>query len=429
MNVRRTLEERISKALAAAGAPAGSPAIVIPGKAGFGDYQANGVMAAAKAIKTNPRALAQAVVAQLGAGGAGDVSELAQSVEIAGPGFINITLKSDWLAGQLMRQAGDKHLGVEQPTSPQTVVVDYSGPNLAKEMHVGHLRSTIIGDALAHVLEFQGQKVIRQNHVGDWGTQFGMLIAYQGERIREHNPPDNKEANVVREWPSDITTQPLDIFDGFDFSIKDMEEFYREAKKRFDTDPKFATRSRKMVVDLQSGESVRNLWKFILEESLKHCEQVYAVLGVSLNRDDVRGESAYNGDLPSVIADLRKAGLLQESQGAQCVFLPEFKGKDGEPLPLIVQKSDGGYLYATTDLAAIRYRAGVLHGERVLYVTDSRQALHFKQVFSVAKAAGFAPAAMLLEHVPFGTMLGQDGKPFKTRTGGTVKLMDLLAEA
>ncbi len=399
MNLRQELERRISEALVRSGAPTGARALVIPStRAEFGDYQANGVMAAAKALKTNPRELAEKTIATL------DLSDLAESVEIAGPGFINIHLTEDFLSRRAGETLRDEHLGVEKASAPQTIVVDYSGPNLAKEMHVGHLRSTIIGDALARTLEFMGHNVIRQNHVGDWGTQFGMLLEL---------------------------VPPVDLQDAMALpDLKDLEEFYQLAKNRFDADPEFAEKARQNVVHLQSGvPESRNKWDVYLEISLSHCEQVYNRLGVLLTRADVRGESAYNDDLPNVVADLKGGGLLTESEGAQCVFLDEFKNKDGEPLPIIVQKSDGGYLYATTDLAAIRHRVRQLHADRVLYVTDSRQSLHFQQVFAAARKASFAPESVSLEHVAFGTMMGPDNRPFKTREGGTVKLMDLLDEA
>jgi len=421
MNLRSELERRIRDALAAAGAPEGAPALIVPSKRPeFGDYQANGCMAAGKAMKTNPRQLAEQVVA------AAQVDDLAEKLDIAGPGFINITLRSDWLGGQLASCLDDERLGVDAPPAPQTVVVDYSSPNLAKEMHVGHLRSTIIGDALARILDFLGHTVIRQNHVGDWGTQFGMLIAHFAEELGvRHRDTENTEGSVEQSGPP----APMEI-QVQDFSIGDMEEFYREAKRRFDSDPDFADYARQMVVELQAGnESVRNLWRHVVEQSLSHATTVYEYLGAQLTEGDVRGESAYNDDLSQVVDDLKAAGLLQESQGAQCVFLEEFKDKEGEILPVLVQKSDGGYLYATTDLAAMRYRAGQLGADRILYVTDSRQGLHFQQVFAVARKTGFVGEGVSLEHVGFGMMMGSDNRPFKTRQGGTVKLMDLLAEA
>ncbi len=401
MNIRQELDRRIAAALAAAGAPEGTPAVImLSAKPEFGDYQANGVMGAAKKLKSNPRDLAQAVLDNL------DLTDLADRVEIAGPGFLNITLKSDFLADRLNAAAGNERLGVDQAV-PATVVIDYSSPNLAKEMHVGHLRSTIIGDALARVLAFLGRDVKRQNHVGDWGTQFGMLLAYLDELQAQST--DGTEA---------------------DAQLADLEVFYRNAKQRFDDDPGFADTARAYVVKLQSGDAdCLDKWQRFLEVSLQHCDAVYRELGVELARRDVAGESFYNDDLPKVIADLDAKGLLTESQGAQCVFLDEFTNKDGDIQPFIVQKSDGGYLYATTDLAAIRYRVGTLGGDRLLYVTDARQAFHFKQLFAVARAAGFAPDTVALEHVPFGVMLGADHKPFKTREGGTIKLTDLLSEA
>ena len=399
MNIRAQLESRISQALTVA-VGADSPAIVQPSaNPTFGDYQANGVMAAAKRAKRNPRELATQVMETL------NLSDLADSVEIAGPGFINITLNPAVLAEAVMRADEDARLDVPAVGAGQTVVVDYSSPNLAKEMHVGHLRSTIIGDSLARVLAFLGCNVIRQSHVGDWGTQFGMLIAFFAEQ---------REKGIG------------------DLSIADMEAFYRQAKKRFDEDAAFADRARLTVVKLQGGDPKVNAdWREILNQSLAHCREVYDLLGVSLTDADVRGESAYNDDLPVIVTDLKKAELLSESEGAQCVFLDDdaFRGPEGEPVPVIVQKSDGGYLYATTDLAAMRYRGQTLGATRILYLTDARQAFHFAQVFAVARAAGFVGEAVSLEHVPFGVMLNAEGRPFKTREGGTVKLADLLNEA
>jgi len=392
----------MAAAFAAAGIPAGTSAVIAPSaRPQFGDYQANGVMGAAKRMRTNPRQLAEKVVA------AAELDDLAEKVEVAGPGFINIHLRTEWLASELKAHLGDERLGVPAPVSPQTVVVDYSAPNLAKEMHVGHLRSTIIGDGLARVLSFIGHEVIRQNHVGDWGTQFGMLVAYL------------KELEAGQAGGSDAGAE-----------LSDLEQFYRNAKARFDEDTAFAESAREEVVRLQGGDmDSQDRWRRFREVSIHHCEAVYEKLGVDLRPEHIRGESFYNDDLPKVVADLQAKGLLQESQGAQCVFLDEFKNKDGDPLPVIVQKTGGGYLYATTDLAAMRYRSGELHAGRILYVTDARQSLHFQQVFAVARKAEFVGEGVSLEHVPFGTMMGDDGRPFKTRTGGTVKLMDLLGEA
>lgn len=361
----------------------------------LGDFASNLAMLLAKPAKQKPRDLAEALVAALPA------SPVLEKVEVAGPGFINFFLSKSYQASELEARLADAQLGL-RVRQPQTVVVDYSSPNLAKEMHVGHLRSTIIGDAVARVLAAQGHEVIRQNHVGDWGTQFGMLLAYMEEQ---------QGAAASRE-------------------LADLEGFYRAAKQRFDESEAFATRARALVVKLQAGdEACLALWREFNQVSLGHCLAIYARLGVSLGAADVRGESAYNPDLPQVVAELDAAGLLSVSEGAKCVFLDDFKNKEGEPLPVIVQKADGGYLYATTDLAAIRYRAGTLKADRLLYLVDQRQALHFQQVFEVAKLAGFAQPDVQLEHLGFGTMNGADGKPFKTRSGGTVKLVDLLDEA
>jgi len=365
-----------------------------------GDFATNIALMLAKPAGMKPRDLAEKLIAALPADNA------VAKVEIAGPGFINFFQADDWLTGLLDQALADEHLGVARPAQAQTVVVDYSSPNLAKEMHVGHLRSSIIGDAVVRTLEFLGHQVVRQNHVGDWGTQFGMLLAYLEEQKSEES-----DTELSRE-------------------LGDLEGFYRAAKQRFDESVDFATRARSLVVKLQAGdEDCLALWREFNSVSLSHCQAVYDRLGVSLTPADVRGESAYNDDLAQVVSDLDARGLLSEDQGAQCVFMDEFKNKEGAPLPVIVQKADGGYLYATTDLAALRYRAGTLHADRMLYFVDQRQALHFQQMFSLAKRAGFVPEETELEHMGFGTMNGPDGRPFKTRDGGTVKLIDLLDEA
>lgn len=396
MTIQQLINERVQAALAAVGVP-DAPATVQPAsKPEFGDFQANGVMAAAKQLRVNPRELAQKVVDAL------DLRRIADRVEIAGPGFINIFLSQEFIAEFAARALADDHLGVSAQ-QPQTVVIDYSSPNLAKEMHVGHLRSSIIGDSLTRVLEFLGHKVIRQNHVGDWGTQFGMLTALL---VETHNA-----GNGLME-------------------LNDLEEFYRKAKVRFDESEEFANLARDYVVRLQGGDQkVLELWKQFVDVSLDHCQAVYQKLGLLLERSDVMGESAYNDDLPLVVEDLATAGVLTEDDGAKCVFLEEFEDKDGKPYPFIVQKKDGGYLYATTDLGAIRYRVRKLHAERIIYVVDARQSLHFQQLFATCRKSGFAPAGVRLEHIAFGTMMGQDGKPFKTRSGGTVKLIELLDES
>ncbi|WP_088210027.1 arginine--tRNA ligase [Shewanella sp. Shew256] len=363
-----------------------------------GDLATNLAMMLTKAAGKNPRELAQLIIDNLPA------SAYVAKVEIAGPGFINFFIDDSALANQLQAAISDDHLGIKLPT-PQTIVVDYSSPNLAKEMHVGHLRSTIIGDSVVRTLEFLGHKVIRQNHVGDWGTQFGMLLAYM-EELRAQN---GEQAQL---------------------ELSDLETFYRAAKLRFDESAEFATRARQLVVELQSGDEYCNkLWREFNDISLSHCHEVYERLGVSLTRADVHGESAYNADLEQVVKDLDAQGLLTQSNGAKVVFQEEFRNKEGEALPVIIQKADGGYLYATTDLAAMRYRSSVLKADRVLYFVDLRQALHFQQVFSLAKLAKFVRNDMSLEHLGFGTMNGEDGRPFKTRTGGVVKLVDLLDEA
>ena len=399
MNIRKLLDSLITQALIAAGAEENTSAVVKPSaRPEFGDYQANGIMSAAKKLKSNPRDLASKVLEHL------DLSDIAEKVEIAGPGFLNIHLSNQWLTQQTEKTLNSETLKIETVTSPQTIVIDYSAPNLAKEMHVGHLRSTIIGDAMARVLDFIGHQVIRQNHVGDWGTQFGMLLTYLNEQQQ-----NNTELSM---------------------QLADLEKFYQAAKLRFDDDAVFAQTARENVVKLQAGDAeYLKLWQQFIDTSLQHCDEIYRLLNVLLTPEDVMPESAYNDDLPNVIKDLAKTGLLTEDQGSQCVFLEQFKGKDDSPLPMIVQKSDGGYLYATTDLAALRYRHKKLGMNRGLYFVDARQSLHLKQVFAVGKQAGFIPEQTQLEHMAFGTMMGKDGTPFKTRTGGTVKLIDLLTEA
>ena len=401
------LEERISAAISAAApaAPADPPAIVKPTQdAKFGDYQANGIMALAKQLKTNPRQLAEQVLAHL------DLTDMCETPEVAGPGFINLRLKPEWLATQLTQAIADPdRLGVDARPDAPTTVIDFSGPNLAKEMHVGHLRSTIIGDALARILAFacaDDARIIRQNHVGDWGLPFGMLVAY------------------LREWNPQAVSNPQGIH------IGDLEEFYRAAKQRFDTDEKFKAQAYQETVALHDhNPETLKAWEYVVAESRAHCQAAYEQLDVDLGRQYERGESSYSDQLASIIETLTDAGLLAESQGAQCVFLDGFKAKDGEPLPLIVQKTDGAYLYATTDLAALRYRIDELKARRIIYVTDSRQKLHFQMIFTCARAAGWADENVQLEHVPFGSVLGEDNRPFKTRSGENVKLKDLLDEA
>lgn len=386
MRIKALLSERIEAAFQTLGLN-GDALVQAASRPEFGDYQANGVMAAAKRAKRNPREVAAEVLTVL------DLEGIASAVEIAGPGFLNITLAPEFLG----RSAA---LELTPLATPQTVVVDYSAPNLAKEMHIGHLRSTIIGDSVVRVLEALGHTVIRQNHVGDWGTQFGMLLVYLADTGQNSA------------------------------ELADLEGFYRAAKQRFDEDPDFEERSRQAVVKLQAGDAdMLAQWRRFIDISMSHCQQLYDRLNVSLTHADIDAESRYNDVLPGIVATLDEQGLLSESDGARCVFLDEFKNKKGEPLPVIVQKSDGGYLYATTDLAAIEYRTTELKADRSMYFVDVRQSLHFKQVFRVAQLAGFNHNNSSFEHMPFGTMLGKDGKPFKTRSGEVVKLAEVLDEA
>ncbi len=399
MNIRTFLQQKVREAMSSAEIPEAFGAHVTPSKnPKFGDYQANGAMAAAKSMQTKPRELAQKICDNLLLDG------IAKQIEIAGPGFINIHLDHTWIANTLYHASLDKKLGVTTKEQPDTVVIDYSSPNLAKEMHVGHLRSTIIGDATARILSFIGDSVIRQNHVGDWGTQFGMLIAELSDQLGEGCSAE--------------------------FALKDLEKFYQQSKKRFDDDSTFSDRARDYVVKLQSGDAeVLTLWQRFRDVSLSHSGDIYRLLNVTLKPEDIRGESAYNDDLEVLVNALEKTGLAKEDEGALVIFLDELADKEGNPSPVIVQKKDGGYLYATTDLAAIRFRANALKATRIQYFIDDRQSLHMKQVFTVARKAGFVENNVRLEHCAFGKMLGKDGKPFKTRTGGTVKLAELLDEA
>lgn len=398
MNIHQLLLTRFKAALAAIGAPENAPAPLTKStRPEFGEYQFNGAMALAKMLKQPPREIAQKIV------GAVQLEGVADKLEIAGPGFINVHLSEGFLAETVGNILSGDRLNIEKE-SQQTVVVDYSSPNLAKEMHVGHLRSTIIGDAVVKVLEFLGHDVIRQNHMGDWGTQFGMLLAHFNDKLQENELAET--------------------------ALSDLEDFYREAKVRFDEEKGFADRAREYVVKLQSGDqSCMSLWHQFIDISIAHSEEVYAKLGVTLKREDVKGESAYNSDLPDVISELKAQGIAVEDQGAQVVFLDELADKEGNPAVYIVQKSGGGYLYSTTDLAAMKYRSYTLNADRNLIFTDARQALHFKQTEIVGRKAGFSRPETTYEHCPFGMMLGQDGKPFKTRSGGTIKLADLLDEA
>ncbi len=397
MNIQALLSEKVSQAMIAAGAPADcEPQVRQSAKVQFGDYQANGIMAVAKKLGMAPRQLAEEVLKHL------DLTGIASKVEIAGPGFINLFLDKQWLSAQVDAVIAAPRLGVA-PVAPQTVVIDYSAPNVAKEMHVGHVRSTIIGDAAVRTLEFLGHNVIRANHVGDWGTQFGMLIAFLEKQQNEHHE---------------------------EHALADLEVFYREAKRTYDEDPAFAERARGYVVKLQGGdEYCRTMWKKLVDITMAQNQIIYDRMNVTLSRKDVMGESLYNDMLPGIVADLTAKGLAVQSEGATVVFLDEYKNKDGDPMGVIIKKKDGGYLYTTTDIACAKYRYETLKADRVLYYIDSRQHQHLMQAWTIVRKAGYVPESVPLEHHAFGMMLGKDGKPFKTRAGGTIKLSDLLDEA
>ena len=362
----------------------------------FGDYQANLAMSLAKRLRRSPREVAEALAGHL------EVGDLCESVEVSGPGFINLTLRADWIAEQATLVAADDRLGVPLAGEPQVTVVDYSAPNVAKEMHVGHLRSTVIGDALARVLGFLGNPVIRQNHLGDWGAPFGMLI----EHLIDIGAADSAK-----------------------LSVRDLNLFYQQAREKFDGDPDFAERARRRVVELQAGdETTLRLWRMLVDESLRHFHGIYDRLGVLLTDDDLDPESSYNPELPGIVAELEAKGLLRESQGALCVFPPGFTGRDGEPMPLIVRNSMGGYNYATTDLAAVRRRVDEFGATHLVYVVGAPQALHFAMVFETARMAGWL-RDQRAEHAAFGSILGPEGKMLRTRSGDPTKMVDLLDEA
>ncbi len=403
--MERAFPEAAAEALAAGRRL--DPQLAPASKSEFGDFQANGALPLARPLQQPPRTIATAIVEQLRADPA--FAELCGEPQIAGPGFINLSLRPERLAAEVAERLGDPHLGVPSGAAELAapVIVDFSSPNIAKEMHVGHLRSTIIGDSLARVLEFRGHPVLRLNHVGDWGTQFGMLITHLKQ----------------------VAPEALTTADAVD--LGDLVAFYRQAKARFDADEAFQATSREEVVKLQGGDPVsRRAWQLLCDQSRREFQTIYDRLAIRLTE---RGESFYNPHLAGVVADLEAAGLLVTDDGARCVFLEGVSGKDGKPLPVIVQKSDGGFNYATTDLAAIRYRFGAAPGgdgaRRVIYVTDAGQASHFAGVFQVARRAGWIPQDGRLEHVPFGLVQGEDGKKLKTRAGDTVRLRDLLDEA
>ncbi|MEM6597049.1 MAG: arginine--tRNA ligase [Cyanobacteria bacterium P01_C01_bin.69] len=396
------LKNRVQGALAAAFGDEykdKDPLLVSTNNPKFGDYQANVAMSLAKPLKNNPRAIATKITENL------DVSDFCEAPSIAGPGFINFKLKTDYLEQQLNAMHGSDRLGIATANPPLKIIAEYPSPNIAKEMHVGHLRPAVIGECFARVFEFLGHDVMKISHVGDWGTPFGMLIAYLQEAY-----PDPQEAAEAA-------------------TSGELATFYRTAKKRFDEDEAFQTAARQAVVKLQAGEpEVLEAWERVCQLSKRSYRKIYNLLNIAEDIVD-RGESFYNPFLPSVIEDLRELGLLVEDNGAQCVFLEGFTNKDGEALPMIVQKSDGGYNYSTTDLAAVRYRINEDKVDRIVYTTDAGQSNHFAQIFQVSRRAGWVPESVELSHAPFGLVLGEDGKRLKSRSGEAVPLQALLDEA
>ncbi len=362
-----------------------------------GDFATNAAMLLAKPLGQKPRDIAELIIKNL------PQDERISKIEIAGPGFINFFVNANYSAAQLTEMLADDRLNIAKVEQPQNIVVDYSAPNVAKEMAVHHIRSTVIGDAMVRVLEFLGHNVIRANHIGDWGTQFGMLIAYLEKCENES---------------------------GSGMELSDFEAFYREAKRFYDEDEAFAQKARSYVVKLQGGdEYCQKMWQKLVTMTMEQNQAIYDRLDVTLSQKDVMGESLYNPMLPEVVDDLIKKGIAVEDQGAIVVFLDDMKNKDGEKFGYIVRKSDGGYLYNTTDIACVKYRVDHFHAQRMVYFTDSRQHQHLEAAWKIARMAGYVPEGVSIEHAPFGMMLGKDGKPFKTRTGGTVKLKDLLDEA
>lgn len=396
LTISRLLEQKIKVAFVRLGFVDSFPIVLKESnRLEFGDYQVNGVMAISKELKVNARELAAQIISQI------EIKDIASKIEVAGPGFINITLSNEYLSQaltkDLLQVTADKH---------HTIVVDYSSPNLAKEMHVGHLRSTIIGDVLVRLHEFLGHQVIRRNHVGDWGTQFGMLVAYLLTTKQNHG---------------DLS---------INLELEDLEEFYRKAKDCFDEDPAFAAKARECVVRLQAKDAtILALWRQFVAVSLKHCQKIYDRLHTKLTPEDAVGESAYNYLLPKIVDGLMAKGLAVESHGAKCVFFTPVELNTTEEAPFIIQKQDGAYLYSTTDIAAVYDRVNNLHADYLVYVIDARQSLHLKQLFATVKKGGITKPDTILEHVAFGTMLGEDNKPFKTRAGGTIKLITLIDEA
>jgi arginyl-tRNA synthetase len=401
-------------------------AIVRPASdAKFGDYQANGVMALAKQMKTNPRKLAEDVVAKI------ELDDICEPPEVAGPGFINLRLKTDFIAERLLEINTDceDRLGIDKTDESKTIVVDFSGPNIAKQMHVGHLRSTIIGDSICRTLEFLGHNVIPQNHIGDWGLQMAMVVQAISTECFNLTQKDQQLMKLLadgktEEWENESLSR-------LSLDLEQLESLYVKANRALATGhPVFERNMRSFLFGLQHGtQGVLNSWSKAREITLAECQKMYDELGVQLGGKDIRGESFYKDQLGDVVAKLQKEGLAEESDGAICVFPEGFENKEGQRLPLIVQKSDGAYLYATTDLAAIRYRVDQLKSDRIIYVTDARQKLHFDMLFAVARMAGWAKDETELVHVTFGSVQGPDGRPLKTRSGENVKLKDLLDEA
>ncbi|MGW1198098.1 arginine--tRNA ligase [Streptomyces sp. NPDC002536] len=398
-----TLQQRISDALSAALPEAGSADPLLR-RSDRADFQANGMLALAKKLKGNPRELAAKVVEGLPAG------DLIQEIEVSGPGFLNITLSDRAITETLAARVADDRLGVPVKEKPGTTVIDWAQPNVAKEMHVGHLRSAVIGDAVVKILEFAGEKVVSRHHIGDWGTQFGMLIQYLLEHPHEL---DHEGAEAAGEE-----------------AMSNLNRLYKASRALFDTDADFKERARRRVVDLQAGdEETLALWQRFVDESKIYFYSVFDKLDMTIDDADVVGESGYNHMLAETCRLLEESGVAVRSEGALCVFFEDVKGPDGNPVPLIVQKSDGGYGYAATDLSAIRNRVQELGADTLIYVVDARQSLHFKMVFETARRAGWLNGEVKAVQLAFGTVLGKDGKPFKTREGETVRLVDLLDEA
>ncbi|WP_433891642.1 arginine--tRNA ligase [Streptomyces sp. CA-111067] len=399
-----SLQQRVSAALTAA-VPSADGADPLLRRSDRADFQANGVLGLAKRSKANPRELAAAVLAALPA------DELIADIEVSGPGFLNISVADAAITGNLAARAADDRLGVPTAAAPGITVIDYAQPNVAKEMHVGHLRSSVIGDAIVKILRFAGERVIPRHHIGDWGTQFGMLIQY----LIEH--------------PHELDHSAAADADG-EASMSRLNRLYKSSRTLFDTDEEFKDRARRRVVDLQAGDQrTLEMWQRFVDESKIYFYSVYDKLDIAIQDEDIVGESGYNDMLAETCKLLEDSGVAVRSNGALCVFFDDIKGKDGEPVPLIVQKADGGYGYAATDLSAVRDRTGNLHASTLLYVVDARQALHFRMVFETARRAGWLTDEVTVRHLPFGTVLGKDGKPFKTREGESVKLEDLLDEA